>query len=134
VNLRKAEAWAEAGKWLEQARGVPPIVAQEVRKQAGKALAKARPYKAPIRLPRGVKTKVKRVSLPKLKKELDRVFSLFIRRRDCPLAGGWGTWPAITKFGRTWPPGGTKPTSTPLAGIATASEAGSLRRWRPTSI
>jgi 5-methylcytosine-specific restriction endonuclease McrA len=92
MNLRKAEAWIEAEKvWLAQARGVPAIVAQEVRKQAGKALAKARPYKAPVRLPRGIKAKVKRVSLPKLKKDLDRVFSLFIRRRDCHLAGGWGT-------------------------------------------
>jgi hypothetical protein len=81
MNLRKAEAWAEAGKWLEQARGVPPIVAQEVRKQAGKALAKARPYKPPIRLPRGVKAKAKRVSLPKLKKELDKVFSIFTRQK-----------------------------------------------------
>lgn len=81
MSARTHEKWLEAGQWLEKTRGVPAIVAQEVRKRAAKAMKRAIPAKPKVRLPRGTKTPQKRASLPKLKKELDRVFSLFVRQR-----------------------------------------------------
>lgn len=79
MNPRTAAQWLEAQAWLSQHPGAPRILAQEVTKRAGVALRSAKPFKPAIRLPRGAKAKVKRVSLPKLKKELDRVFSIIIR-------------------------------------------------------
>lgn len=70
--------WASSMAWLLDPKGPPPrdlyaYVSRRVR---------VRVAKPKIKLPRGTKAKVKKVSLPKLKKELDRVFSLFIRQRD----------------------------------------------------
>jgi hypothetical protein len=75
--------WVKAWEWCLKTQGVPDILKRVAEKHAGpilnkKARSKLRP---PIRLPRGAKAKVKRVALPKLKKELDRVFSIVIRRR-----------------------------------------------------
>lgn len=74
--------WANAMAWLLKPIGKPPrdlyaFVARRV---------KVKPVRPKVRLPKGVR----RDSLPKLKKELDRVFSIFIRQRDCHLDGGWG--------------------------------------------
>jgi 5-methylcytosine-specific restriction endonuclease McrA len=74
IGRRKHEQWITAAAMLDKIPGFPPLVAQEIRKRAGKALAKAKPYKPAVRLPRGSKP-----SMPKLKKELDRVFSIVIR-------------------------------------------------------
>jgi hypothetical protein len=82
VNPKDAAGWIETDKFLKDCPKPPAWLARLVAKKLPEALRKAIPYKAPIRLPRGVKAKVKRASLPKLKKELDRVFSLFIRQRD----------------------------------------------------
>lgn len=76
MNPKTAAAWLDAQAWLSKHPGAPRILAQEVTKRAGVAMRKARPAKPAIRLPRGAKAKV---SLPKLKKELDRVFSISIR-------------------------------------------------------
>jgi hypothetical protein len=91
VNPKDAAGWIETDKFLKECPNPPAWLARLVAKKLPEAMRKAIPYKAPIRLPRGVKQKAKRVPLPKLKKELDRVFSLFIRQRDCHLAGGWGS-------------------------------------------
>lgn len=77
VNPRTAEAWVAAHLYC-QSHAVPPILAQEAAKRYRVAMRKAVPAKPKVRLPRGVRA----VSIPKLKKELDRVFSLFIRQRD----------------------------------------------------
>lgn len=69
--------WARAGEWLAKPTGSPP--GDLLRFVLGKCRVK--PVKPKIRLPRGVGAKVKKESLPKLKKELDRVFSIFIRTR-----------------------------------------------------
>jgi hypothetical protein len=89
VNPRTAAEWIEAHQYCERRPDVPRILAKEAAKHYAVALRKARPAKPAIRLPRGVKPKAKRVPLPKLKKELDRVFSLFIRQRDAR-EDGWG--------------------------------------------
>ena len=77
MTPRTAEAWIAAHLYC-QSHSVPPILAQEAAKRYRAAMRKAIPAKASIRVPRGVKV----ASIPKLKKELDRVFSLFIRQRD----------------------------------------------------
>jgi hypothetical protein len=73
-----AEQWIEALAWDDKALGVPSIVSREIQKQARKAMKKAKPFKPSIKMPKGKKP----VTLAKLKKELDRVFSIFIRERD----------------------------------------------------
>jgi 5-methylcytosine-specific restriction endonuclease McrA len=79
MNPKDAAGWIETDKFLKDCPKPPAWLARLVAKKLPEALRKAIPYKAPIRLPRGVKAKVKRASLPKLKKELDRVFSIAIR-------------------------------------------------------
>lgn len=77
MNPKTAAQWLEAKAWMDRTPGIPAIVAQAVRSQASKAIRKAVPAKPRIRLPRAVK----RAALPKLKKELDRVFSVFTRQK-----------------------------------------------------
>jgi len=79
MNPKTAAKWIEAHQWAQQAPGIPRILAEAAAKQAGVALRKARPAKLPVRLPRGSSAKAKLTPLPKLKKELDRVFSIVIR-------------------------------------------------------
>lgn len=82
MNPKTAQSWLEAKAWLDSHPSAPRILAQEVAKRAGVALRKAKPFRAATRLPRALKTKTAKTAIPKLKKELDRVFSIFIRRRD----------------------------------------------------
>jgi hypothetical protein len=74
----KSEQWLDALAWDNKTLGVPSIVSREIQKQAAKAMKKAKPYKPSIKMPKGNNP----VTLSKLKKELDRVFSVFIRERD----------------------------------------------------
>lgn len=67
--------WARAGEWLTKPAGAAP--GDLLRFVLGKCRVK--PVKPKIRLPRGLSAKVKKESIPKLKKELDRVFSIVIR-------------------------------------------------------
>ncbi len=88
MNPRTAAQWIDAHAWAQKAPGIPPILAQEAAKRAGVALRKARAYKAPVRAPKALKAGkvgyrlVNPPSIPKLKKELDRVFSIWIRIRN----------------------------------------------------
>ena len=92
----KSEQWLEALAWDNKTLGVPTIVSREIQKQANKAMKKAKPFKPSIKMPRSKKP----VPLSKLKKELDRVFSIFIRQRDsddngfghCVTCGLWKHW------------------------------------------
>lgn len=79
--------WPEAYAYL---LSCPPHRSREqlLRLASGKVKVKAARPK--IRLPRGVKAKAKLAPIPKLKKELDRVFSLFIRQRDAREGNGYG--------------------------------------------
>lgn len=72
----KSEQWLDALAWSNKTNGVPSIVSRMIQQHAAKAIRKAKPFKPSIKTPNAVK------SLPKLKKELDRVFSIFIRTRD----------------------------------------------------
>lgn len=81
MKPRTAERWVDAYLKLQKIPGVPPLVLQETEKKYRAAMRTAVPAKPRIRLPRGVKAKIKKASLPKLKRDLDRVFSLFIRQK-----------------------------------------------------
>lgn len=81
---RTAERWVEAGQWLERAKGVPAIVAQEVRKRAQKALKRAIPAKPKVRLPRGTKTPQKEKK--ELHGECEALCKALVFHRDC---GDW---------------------------------------------
>ncbi len=70
--------WPKAVEWLEKPAGAAP--GDLLRFAWSKC--KVRTVKPRIRLPGGKKAKPKLTPLPKLKKELDRVFSIFIRQRD----------------------------------------------------
>jgi Bacteriophage Lambda NinG protein len=74
----KSEQWLDALAWDNKTLGVPTVVSREIQKQAAKAMKKAKPFKPSIKMPKGNNP----VTLSKLKKELDRVFSIFIRERD----------------------------------------------------
>ena len=78
MRKSKDQQWLEALVWDDKTLGVPSIVSLEIAKYAGKALRKVKPYKPAIKFPKGTERK----SIPWLKKELDRVFSIFIRTRD----------------------------------------------------
>lgn len=93
MNPKTAAKWVEAYIWAQQTRGIPPILAKEAAKRAGVALRKAKPFKASVRVPRGLKPKAKLTPIPKLKKELDRVFSIWIRERD---ANDYGNGRCVT--------------------------------------
>lgn len=69
--------WANAMAFLLKPQGSPPrdLLAYVSRR------VRVRPVKPKIKLPRGMKAKPKKVPLPKLKKELDRVFSIFTRQK-----------------------------------------------------
>ena len=83
MNPRTAEQWILAGKWDSSNLGVPTIVSRMIQKHLQTAMKKVVPYKPKIKLPKGSVS----VTIPKLKKELDRVFSLFIRQRDSDFHG-----------------------------------------------
>lgn len=67
--------WPEVVAYLQSC---PPARAKEQLLRLAMGKCRVKPVRARIRLPRGQKAKA---SIPKLKKELDRVFSIFIRCR-----------------------------------------------------
>lgn len=71
--------WAEVFAWLPSC---PPGKAKEQLGKLAASKVRVKTPKAKIRLPRGAKAKVKVTPLPKLKKELDRLFSIWARTRD----------------------------------------------------
>ena len=73
----KPEQWIEAWKWSNGRLDIPTIVDKIIQREYNKAIRKAKVYKPAIKV-QGKKIK----SIPKLKKELDKVFSIFIRKRD----------------------------------------------------
>jgi 5-methylcytosine-specific restriction endonuclease McrA len=73
-----SEQWLDALAWDDKTAGVPTIVSRMIRQHAEKSMRKAKPFKPSIKIPKGNIP----VTLSKLKKELDRVFSIFIRERD----------------------------------------------------
>lgn len=79
MNPKTAKAWIEAYQFCGRTHGIPLILAQVAAKQYRVAMRKAVPAKPRLRLPRGSSAMVKKESIPKLKKELDRVFSIVIR-------------------------------------------------------
>jgi 5-methylcytosine-specific restriction endonuclease McrA len=85
--------WPEAFAYLQSC---PPGKAREqlLRLAMGKCRVKA--AKPKIRLPRGSRAVTKSVPLPKLKKELDRVFSIVIRTAKTDLYG----WTRCVTCGR----------------------------------
>ena len=83
MNHRTAEQWIQACKWNSSTPGVPAIVSRMIQKNLQTAMKKVVPYKPKIKFPKGIAP----VTIPKLKKELDRVFSLFIRQRDSDFHG-----------------------------------------------
>lgn len=78
MNPKTAAQWIEAHEWIKDYRSAPRILVQEAEKHFRQAIRQAKPVRPRVRLPKGVKLE----TLPKLKKELDRVFSIFIRSRD----------------------------------------------------
>jgi len=80
-----AEQWLEASEWDEKQLNVPTIITRTIAKQLRKILSKATPFKQGIKFPKGEKIK----SLSQLKKELDEVFSIFIRRRDSNVSSNY---------------------------------------------
>ena len=70
--------WPEAVAYLQSC---PPAKAKEQLLRLAMGKCRIKTPKPKIRLPRGAKPKVKKESVSKLKKELDRVFSLYIRQR-----------------------------------------------------
>lgn len=71
--------WAEAYAWLISQ---PPGKAQAQLLRLASTKVRIKPPRPKVKLPRGQRKE----SIPKLKKELDRVFSIFIRTRDCGLS------------------------------------------------
>ncbi len=83
MNPKNAQAWLEAHAWAQNAKGIPTILAQEAAKRAGVALRKAKPYKAPVRAPRGVKIQTAQAAKKDLRKELEALCKAIVFTRDC---------------------------------------------------
>lgn len=81
MNPCTAAQWIAAYKYCTDNPKVPAILARVVAKKYSIAMQKAKPYKPPVRLPRWLRVHTEKTSLPMLKKELDRVFSIFTRQK-----------------------------------------------------
>ncbi len=99
LNPRTAEKWIEAHLYCLKNPSVPAILRREAENKYPIAMRKAIPAKPRIRIPRGARL----TPIPKLKKELDRVFSIYIRQRtmnesrmtQCITCGKYAHWTAI---------------------------------------
>ena len=78
MNPRTAAEWIEAHQYCERRPDVPRILAKEASKRYPLALKAAKPYKAPIRIPRALR----QPSLKALKAKAWATFSKWIRQRD----------------------------------------------------
>jgi hypothetical protein len=83
MNPKTAAEWIEAHLHCQKNPSVPRILAKEAAKRYPVALRAAKPYKAPIRLPRGIR----KPSLKALKKKAWAAFSKWIRQRDAGEGG-----------------------------------------------